>query len=1307
MTILRKYNEEAIINFSLFTPDGIDFVSDATFAAGDIVIMSDEGAEANSTNLPVDEGTGYSLTLTAAELSAARLKIYIVDQTDPKFWLDTSINLETYGNASAQHAFDLDSATVSADMVSISGDTQAADNLEAMYDGSGYDNAAAPATQAQLSGIGAGSGGGLNYPVTEDNTSGALLGVTFLGTQTGTFSNTRNDLTTFHTIDADGNGDIDIVYCADIGSVNTASTLTLQYYSNPNAGTGIFQVYDFNATQWVTVGNIDTRNNTTIREIVINLYNENTGELGTSEAGRVYIRCIADNQGSMDLNMAQITVNARSSTSTMGYEEGKVWIDTSGSGTSTGIIQGVDGVFANQSDSIANGLTIANNLGTSRLNFHPNGVYTIPSAFQGYVVTSIQATVIGNGQLFDDSRFMGGFMTGVFARDGSGSPTFDQCILQNVTADGIGCFNGGFRGTFTMTEQSLYTFGGCVSADVGSLATFDFNSLGGAELNMADYAGNINVVNMAAGDILRIHGNAGGTITIGGADGTVYISGTVGAVTDNRTGSPSLTNESVPLTGGSGGDITAINGSALAASNLALQYDGTGVVGDNFPSTQRQVGSIATGSSVISKAADSSTTTTGNETGTVANTLALDSTYHTFTPVGGDTDFYYEFDVGSGAVGTQLVWDGYVQGGNDSCNVYAYDWITDGWILVGVIDGENNSNNDQYSFIITSAMTGFDANEGVVRIRFESSDATTIATDRLIVGYTVIVQQGAILTSGTAQAGATNTITLAASASASDEFYTSTAILISGGTGAQQERMITAYNGTSKVATVTPAWIINPDNTSIYNVIPATSHSATSEGNYDSASVHIDFTDGEAGTLKNVNGITTNPVNNFPDARTLADLLSIRKFMFSGFGLATLDQDYTGWRFVVEGSIQIDLDGNDISGSTFVLCGVTGVGTSSQTNVFERCGIIDATLDSAIFNNCSFGGSLDLTAGGLYLIRGGTLLSSEATTTFDFNGNGILLTRARVFDWQGAVTIENMTATDELHVSGNSVITLGASCTGGTLNFLGDVRVIDNSGNVTINEGVIAETKNDTEALINAVALLPDIDAIWDEALAGHNGAGTAGAALTGAGSAGDPWSTVIPAAYGAGTAGQILGDGLDSVLSQVEAKIDAIQGAGFVTGTDSLEAIRDRGDNAWTTGAGGSSPTVEEIRSEIDSNSTQLAAILADTNELQTNQGDWATATGFATNEPDNAGIAAIGAAIGQLNDLSVNDVLNTQLTESYAADGVAPTLAQALMLIQQNLGDFSINGTTVTVRRLDGSTTAATYTLDDNTTPTSRTRS
>lgn len=57
-------------------------------------------------------------------------------------------------------------------------------------------------------------------------------------------------------------------------------------------------------------------------------------------------------------------------------------------------------------------------------------------------------------------------------------------------------------------------------------------------------------------------------------------------------------------------------------------------------------------------------------------------------------------------------------------------------------------------------------------------------------------------------------------------------------------------------------------------------------------------------------------------------------------------------------------------------------------------------------------------------------------------------------------------------------------------------------------------------------------DAVWDEAIAGHLGAGSTGLALNSAGAAGDPWSTALPGAYGAGTAGNIVGNGIDAAVS-------------------------------------------------------------------------------------------------------------------------------------------------------------------------------
>lgn len=77
-------------------------------------------------------------------------------------------------------------------------------------------------------------------------------------------------------------------------------------------------------------------------------------------------------------------------------------------------------------------------------------------------------------------------------------------------------------------------------------------------------------------------------------------------------------------------------------------------------------------------------------------------------------------------------------------------------------------------------------------------------------------------------------------------------------------------------------------------------------------------------------------------------------------------------------------------------------------------------------------------------------------------------------------------------------------------------------------------------------------DAVWDEALSGHAGAGSAGAALSAAGTAGDPWSIDIPGAYADGTAGQKLGDIMDDLedggrtdllIDAIKAQTDALDG--------------------------------------------------------------------------------------------------------------------------------------------------------------------
>ena len=197
---------------------------------------------------------------------------------------------------------------------------------------------------------------------------------------------------------------------------------------------------------------------------------------------------------------------------------------------------------------------------------------------------------------------------------------------------------------------------------------------------------------------------------------------------------------------------------------------------------------------------------------------------------------------------------------------------------------------------------------------------------------------------------------------------------------------------------------------------------------------------------------------------------------------------------------------------------------------------------------------------------------------------------------------------------------------------------------------IVADTNElQTDDIPGKIAALNDpavgaiADAVLDEALSGHTTGGTLGKAIA------DVETDATAILVDTGTT--------------LDGKIDTIDGI-----VDSI--LVDTG-----TTLDGKINTIDGI----------VDAIVADTNELQ---GDWAN-----------------GGRLDLILDAAAA-LVTTQMTESYAADGTAPTPAQALFLLVSVLSEFSISGTTLTAKKLDGSTTSATFTLNDGTNPTSLTR-
>ena len=215
------------------------------------------------------------------------------------------------------------------------------------------------------------------------------------------------------------------------------------------------------------------------------------------------------------------------------------------------------------------------------------------------------------------------------------------------------------------------------------------------------------------------------------------------------------------------------------------------------------------------------------------------------------------------------------------------------------------------------------------------------------------------------------------------------------------------------------------------------------------------------------------------------------------------------------------------------------------------------------------------------------------------------------------------------------------------------------------------------------IATLPtaseNASAVWEEPLASHTSGGTYGGRIVRASSA-----SVELALTGSHHAAADIHELQPGVLTAGDFAADAITAAAV----------------AADVGA--------EIASAVRSNlATELARV------------DVSVSSRLASTSytaPDNVSIAAIKVKTDALPsdpadqsavEAAIVGLLTTQLAESYAADGVAPTVGQALLGILQRLTEFSIDGTTITVKRLDGAATAYALTLDDATAPTSSTRS
>lgn len=216
---------------------------------------------------------------------------------------------------------------------------------------------------------------------------------------------------------------------------------------------------------------------------------------------------------------------------------------------------------------------------------------------------------------------------------------------------------------------------------------------------------------------------------------------------------------------------------------------------------------------------------------------------------------------------------------------------------------------------------------------------------------------GALVRSGTAQAGAAGTITLDAGGSATDDEYNGMFVLITGGTGANQYRRISDYVGSTKVATVASNWATTPDATSTFQVVSGIDLMSAAE------SFATDLTTTAANVAANINAFASIPDLTAYSNGAVVNIVAPKATgsLLNGFRLFSVGNGVTA---TVENGGLPEVWGVDcVNGVTWQTPAVDGV-IAKEPTVMQGNGVANGT--AGWFRMCFDAGDDGLSASTVY-----------------------------------------------------------------------------------------------------------------------------------------------------------------------------------------------------------------------------------------------------------------------------------------------------------------------------------------------------
>lgn len=554
--------------------------------------------------------------------------------------------------------------------------------------------------------------------------------------------------------------------------------------------------------------------------------------------------------------------------------------------------------------------------------------------------------------------------------------------------------------------------------------------------------------------------------------------------------------------------------------------------------------------------------------------------------------------------------------------------------------------------------------------------------------------------SGTADAGGASSITLANTANVmGGSAYSGMIVRTTGGAGGggtgganNQARVITDYNPSTRVATVAPAWETQPDATTTYEILRPDSIGV--------AHVDVKAFGGTAGTFASgipQASLTTSAINSIADQ--VWDEAMSGHVTGGSFGAAaqanhsgTMQAGSTSTTAVLASGAAST---NDYYNNALLLI-VSGTGAGQSQYISDYVGATKVATMNGTWITTPDNTSV------YAVLPGGSIPGASAPSASD-NAAAVWNAAVASFTAAGSFGERFQVIRRETAQAGTTgSITLDASASATTDQYrYAVVSIVAGTGagqarqitayNGTTKVATVAPAFTVAPSSDSVFLILPlgidaatveiIADAVWDEARSGHATAGSFGEYVNA--------DTV-----------RISGD--SSAADNLEAATDGT-GYGF-TGCTMPTVTTLTGHTAQTGDAFArlGAPTGASVSADVAAIGVLATAILEDTGTTL----DTAVAAILADTGTDGVVVATASKGGYALSNAGIDALYTRQLTEAYAADGAAPTVAQALLQIQQMLTEFSISSTTLTVKKLDGTTTAFTLTLNDASAPTAITR-